>query len=69
MSNLTIQQRRELVAQKILQLDREVYMNQLNEKIMIATQAPSEQLDFIREEIRKANTALSVLEEEMATLQ
>ena len=64
MSNLTIEQKREIVAQRIQQFERELYMNELNEKILVATSAPSEQITFVRNEMKRCSDSLVVLEEE-----
>lgn len=65
---LDIIQKREIVLQRISQLERELYMNQLNEKILIATQGDSNLIEFARKDITRCEESIAVLQAEMETL-
>lgn len=64
----TIMDKKELCELKIVQFEKEKYLNELNEKVLLATQADSSQLTFVRAEIKRCEDSIAVIQAELNTL-
>ena len=65
---LSLEQKREIVLHRIMQTEREFYMNELNLKVLTATHAEANMLEFTRKEIQKCEDIINILNAEMDLL-
>ena len=66
--SISLEQKREIVIQRINQVERELYMNELNLKVLTATHAEVNMLEFTRKEIQKCEDTINILNAEMDLL-